>query len=554
MTRRFLCSATTQTNHPTAARGLANFQPSIWSHDFLESLKSDHIGEIYKKRAKKLEEEVRNMIEDEDAEPLTVLELIDDIQRLGLGYLFEKSITRALDKVTSSEESKKRIGESIHASSVYFRLLRQQGYKVSADLFKKFKDREGNFKTCTSEDVKGMLSLYEASYLAFEGENILDEAKVFTSMHLKEKVDSSMAEQVSHAMELPLHHRVQRLEARWYIEAYGKRKDANRLLLELSKLDFNMVQSTLQRDLQDMSRWWRDVGLANKLSFSRDRLVESFFWAVGMVFEPRFGKCRKGLTKVFALVTTIDDVYDVYGSLDELQLFTEAVDRWDINAVKHLPDYMKLCFLALYNTVNNMAYDTLKEQEKFVIPYLAKAWADLCKAFLQEANWNSSRSIPTLEDYLDNARISVSGVLQLVHAYFLASENVEKEALKCLENYHDLLHWPSVIFRLCNDLSTSSAELERGETANAISCYMHETGQSEELAREHISNMIDETWKKINKEVASASPFEKSFINIAINLARISRCTYQYGDGHGAPDVRAKNRVQSVIVNPISLT
>ena len=70
------------------------------------------------------------------------------------------------------------------------------------------------------------------------------------------------------------------------------------------------------------------MGLARKLSFSRDRLMECFFWTVGMAFEPRFSDVRKGLTKVTCLITTIDDVYDIYGTLDELELFTAAVARY----------------------------------------------------------------------------------------------------------------------------------------------------------------------------------------------------------------------------------
>jgi len=34
---------------------------------------------------------------------------------------------------------------------------------------------------------------------------------------------------------------------------------------------------------------------------------------------------------------------------------------------------MKICFLALYNTVNEFAYDALKEHDQDILPYLTKA-------------------------------------------------------------------------------------------------------------------------------------------------------------------------------------
>ena len=47
--------------------------------------------------------------------------------------------------------------------------------------------------------------------------------------------------------------------------------------------------------------------------------------------------------------------------------------RWDLDAMKDLPEYMKLCFLALYNTINDLAYDTLKDKGEIIIPQLKKA-------------------------------------------------------------------------------------------------------------------------------------------------------------------------------------
>ncbi|KAJ7948213.1 Isoprene synthase [Quillaja saponaria] len=345
--------------------------------------------------------------------------------------LLEDEITEALDRFVSLETSNGTTEKSLRATALRFRILREHGYDVSQDMFNSLKDLNGDFKDCIRKDVKGMLSLYEASFLGFEGEDILDEAMAFTTMHLKnikgDEIRKGLLDLVSHSLELPLHHRIERLEARWYIQVYAKKPDANHLLLELAKLDFIMVQSTLKRDL------------------TRNFIVVE---GHGTSTQSQFSNVRKGLTKVTSLITTIDDVYDVYdvyGTLDELELFTIAVERWDINAVEDLPEYLKICFLALYNTVKEMVYDTLKLQEVNVLPYLKKAWSDMLKAFLQEAKWSTRKDMPAFKDYFENAVISISGIVILVHAYFLLEQNITKQALDCLEkeSYHDLLRMPS---------------------------------------------------------------------------------------------------------------
>ena len=105
-----------------------------------------------------------------------------------------------------------------------------------------------------------MLYLYEASYLSTSGESILDEARDFTTKHLQEYLknntdDNNLAILVSHALELPLHWRMLRLEARWFIDVYEKTNNKSTSLLEFAKLDFNMVQAIHQEDLKDMSRY-----------------------------------------------------------------------------------------------------------------------------------------------------------------------------------------------------------------------------------------------------------------------------------------------------------
>ena len=83
-------------------------------------------------------------------------------------------------------------------------------------------------------------------------------------------------------------------------------------------------------------------------------------------------------------------------------------------------------------------------------------WADMCKSFLLEAKWYSSGYIPTLDEYIENAWVSVSGPVILLHAYTLIANPAKEEALQFLQEYPHIIRWPSMIFRLANDLATSS--------------------------------------------------------------------------------------------------
>ena len=73
-------------------------------------------------------------------------------------------------------------------------------------------------------------------------------------------------------------------------------------------------------------RWWKALNFSEKLPFIRDRVIECYFWILGVYFEPEYLLARRMLTKVIAMTSAIDDIYDVYGTLEEIELFTEAVD------------------------------------------------------------------------------------------------------------------------------------------------------------------------------------------------------------------------------------
>lgn len=75
-------------------------------------------------------------------------------------------------------------------------------------------------------------------------------------------------------------------------------------------------------------RWWKQLGLVDKLPFARDRPLECFLWSVGLLPEPKYSMCRIELAKAIAILLVIDDIFDTYGKMDELVLFTDAIRRF----------------------------------------------------------------------------------------------------------------------------------------------------------------------------------------------------------------------------------
>nr|AGB05611.1 sesquiterpene synthase 2 [Valeriana officinalis] len=543
-------------------RRFSNYKPSLWTHTYLNSLTSIYGENIYKERAEKLKGNIKIMLKEANG-TLNQLELIDNIQRLGVCYHFEDETDEILKGIFvnfNSTKNKRSENISLYAASLQFRLLRQHGYLVlPQDAFKDFID-DGTFKTKPSDDTtKGILNLYEASFLAIQGENILDVAQDFAIKYLNENLelttadDPTLGEHIRHALELPFHWRMPRVEVRWYIPIYQSTLHMNPVLLEFAKLDFNIVQALYIEEIKDLSRWNTSTKLTEKMSFARDRIVECYFWMLGLTFELQFGYTREIITKLGFFVNVIDDAYDTYATLDEVRLFTQAIERWDVKEIEQLPSYMRVCFLVVFNLINELVFNALKEQDIDIGPPLRKALLDYCKSGEVEAKWYHSGYKPALDEYLECSLITVSTPFLIICAYFITASPITKQAIQSLDQYPSIVRWSNMVVRLADDLATSYDEIKRGDVPKLIQCYMHEKGASEEEARAHVNHLISESWKKINNNLYVESPFSKTYIPIAMNLARVSQCVYQTCDGNGYPTPESKEQVASLLVHPIPI-
>ncbi|KAL8549072.1 hypothetical protein ACS0TY_008079 [Phlomoides rotata] len=482
------------------------------------------------------------------------LKLIDTIQRLGIGYYLEDDINTILkDEYSSNGLSS---DEDLFTTALCFRLLRHNGFHISSDIFLKLKDENGKFKERVVNDTLGLVSLYEASYMGGKGERILEEAMEFTEAHLKRslpQLSSKLHGQVAEALELPRHLRMARLEARYFIEQYAKHTDDYQPhLLELATLDYNKVQTQHQLELAEITRWWQQLGLVDKLTFARDRPLECFLWTVGLLPEPKYSTCRIELAKTIAILLVIDDIFDTYGKMDELLLFTDAIRRWDLEAMEPLPEYMKICYMALYNTTNEICYKVLKENGWSVLPYLKSTWIDMIEGFMVEAKWFNGGGGPTLEEYIENGVSTAGAYMALVHLFFLIGEGVNHQNAHLLNKkpYPKLFSAAGRILRLWDDLGTAKEEQERGDLASSINLLMREKNLStEEEGRNYILKEIYGLWKDLNGELISRNGMPLAIIKVALNMARASQVVYKHEEDTYFSSV--DNYVEALFFTPL---
>ncbi|KAK7335546.1 hypothetical protein VNO80_27449 [Phaseolus coccineus] len=480
---------------------------------------------------------------------LETLKLIDNIQRLGIEHHFEEEINLQLGKVGNCNNS-----QDLSAAALQFRLLRHNGWSTSSDVFNKFLDKSGNFKESFNRDIWGMLSLYEASYFGAQGEEVLQHAMEFSRAHLHLSLpllSPEVGRVIVEALKLPRHQRMSKLEAKNYMVQYSTESSQIPALLEFARIEYDTVQSMHQSELAEISRWWKNLGLIERLGFGRDGPRECFLWMLGVFPEPCYSHCRIELAKAICILQVLDDMFDTYGTLDELILFTEAVQRWDLDAMEKLPEYMKICYMALYNTTHEIAYRIQKDYGQTVVACLKRTWIDLLEAYLIEAKWFNNKYVPAFGEYLDNGVISSGSCLALVHATFLIGDNLSKETISMMSPYPRLFSCSGEILRLWDDLGTSKEEQKRGDNACSIQCLMKENYILDEtFARKHIKQVLGNLWPELNGLVMATTTLPFSIRKASLNMARTSQFIYQHGDDQTMPTVN--DLVKELLFTPSS--
>ncbi|KAL0389338.1 UNVERIFIED_CONTAM: Gamma-cadinene synthase [Sesamum calycinum] len=374
-----------------------------------------------------------------------------------------------------------------------------------------------NLKKTLTSDAKGLLSLYEAANVRIHGEDVLEDAVAFTSHHLNrmvQELEPPLQCQVKRALEQPVHRGVPRLEARHYISFYERNEPKNDILLKLAKLDFNYLQNLYKKELHDLSR-----------------LVEGYFWGTAFRFQPQHSYARIAITKSVLMLTIMDDTYDNYATLEEADLFTEILEKWDINEIDRLPDYMKIIYKFILNLYEEYEVEAAKQGKLFAVPYAKEAVKQIAKAYNRHTQWFLGGQMPTYEEYMVNTVVT-SCIYVFLTVGIPGLKSASKEAIDWV-----------------------MSEPNKALIASTRVCrHADDIGSDEKETVDKFKQLCENAWKDFNTEWSTEiSTVSKDMMEQLLNYARAAEVNYRNGrDAYTHPQ-KIAGQIAAVFMHPIAI-
>ncbi|CAH2071896.1 unnamed protein product [Thlaspi arvense] len=453
------------------------FSPSSTAFAFMQTRDNNCLGYL-RNAVKRFNGGVPNVF------PVDLFEhiwIVDRLQRLGISRYFEEEIKECLDYVHRYWTDKgicwARCShvQDIDDTAMAFRLLRLHGYQVSADVFKNF-EKDGEFFCFVGQSnqaVTGMFNLYRASQLAFPKEEILKNAKEFSSKYLQHKQErdelldkwiimKDLPGEIGFALEIPWYASLPRVETRFYIEQYGGENDVwigktlyrmpyvnNNEYLELAKQDYNNCQALHQLEWDTFQKWY-DENMLNKCGVNRSELLECYYLAAATIFEADRSHERMVWAKSSVLVKAIISSFGE--SSDSRRTFFDQFHRSINNARRSdhrfnnrsmrldRPGSVQASRLVgiLIGTLNQMSFDLFISHGRDVNKLLYQTWGDWLESWKSDGDEGElmvkmiiiakNKNLTNFFSHPNSVRLSeIINRINVIAQYLKTSRNDEQE-------------------------------------------------------------------------------------------------------------------------------
>lgn len=463
---------------------------------------------------------------------------VDHLKRLCIDQYFQDEIDNVVDSCVNLLHS-----DDLLDATLSMRLMREAGYCVSADeVLQKFTNGNGDFNLANSKDIRGLLSLQDMSHLNM-GEALLYKAKDFSSRHLSvatKYLEPNQASYVKQSLDHPYHVSLMQYKARHHLSYLQSLPTRNIAVEKLALAEFQINKLQHQREMQEVKRWWMQLGLAQEIPAARDQVLKWYMWPMTVLEGFSFSRYRIEITKIISLIYIVDDIFDIIATQEELSLFNEAIKRWDLVAADSLPSYMTSCYKALYTITNDIADMSKREHGSNPINHLKKGWATLFDGFMIEGKWLSGNQVPTREDYLTNGVVTSGAPLVFLHLFFMLGHDLTEADSDYIP---PVISCPAKIMRLRDDMGTAKDEAQEGLDGSYKELYLRENPHGD--ADEHMLELIEDEWIELNRECFSRtkSSFSPSFVGASLNFARMVGVMYGYNNEQRLPALEDYTRM-----------
>ncbi|EOA14843.1 hypothetical protein CARUB_v10028157mg [Capsella rubella] len=538
--------------------------PSQWGDYFLRVSITDLDFDVLEREIELLKPKVRENIfilssSDKDATKRKILS-IHFLESLGLSYHFDKEIEDSLKHAFENIEDLIADENDLYIISIMFRVFRTYGHNMLSDVFNRFKGSDGKFKETLIQDVKGMLSLYEAVHFGTTTDHIFDEASSFTLNNLeplatgRRSCPPHISKLIRNALHIPQHRNIQALVAREYISFYEHEEDHDDTLLKLAKLNFKFLQLHYFQELKTITMWWRELDhtLNFPLSF-RERTVEAWFSALTMYFEPQFSVGRTLSAKLYLVLTFLDDACDIYGSVPEVESLVNCLERWDPDYMENLQDHMKTAFkIVMY--VFKEHEEILRSQGRlFALEKMIEEFKIVARKNLELLKWSRGGHDPSFDEYIESGGAEVATYATIASSILGLGEIGSKEAFEWLISRPKLVRTLGAQTRLLDDIADYEDDMEKGYIANALNYYMKEHGLTKDEASRELEKMNEDMNKIINEECLQLTTMPRRVLMQYVNFRRLLDVLYTNDDVYNHREGKLKEYISLLLVDPILL-
>uniref|UniRef100_A0A1J3DQV0 Terpenoid synthase 30 n=1 Tax=Noccaea caerulescens TaxID=107243 RepID=A0A1J3DQV0_NOCCA len=561
----FCLRATKSTNDNDdleSTRPLTQFSPSLWGDYFL-SLPVDHSesDEIAREIESVMKPNVRDRLLSSHNSNKDTIRLIHLLISLGISHYFEAEIERILNQAFEDFEGLMAEEEDLETVSIMFEVFRLYQHKMSCDAFDRFKGKDGRFKESLLGDVRGMLQLYQASYLGTPSEDIMEEAKSFTRNQLEclvvqetSTIQPYLSTHIRNALYRARNLKMEILSIREYISFYNQEEGHEEMLLKFAKLNFNYCRLLYIQELKTLTKWWKDINLASRLPYIRDRLVEVYFPVLGLYFEPRYSLGRIITAKIIMAVVVLDDTCDAYATFPEAKSLIDSVQRWDLGAIDELPSYSRLVIQTLLETMDEIEKEMKPRGRSASVQQTINEIKSLGRAYLAISKWARKGHVPTFDEYMEVGLVT-AGMNDYASYGFIGMEDCdENQTIEWFNSEPKIFQALSIIYRIRNDIASFEGEMSRGEVVNGVNCYMKQYGVTKEEAVRELEKMCRDNFKIVIEEFLKTTRVPRQILIRCLNIPRTIDVYYkERTDDFTNPHENTKEQITSVVLNPIPL-